>query len=90
MGTAIESEFHTTESMQESFELQLYVSTKEEPVFVDEEGCTLLGSAEVIFSEPCEERRLVKVTFIFGNTELGMTAVDSVSGQTFKASFNLT
>jgi hypothetical protein len=43
----------------------------------------------ITFPETCAERRWVDVEFIFGNTEIGMTAVDRNSGKKITSRFNL-
>jgi hypothetical protein len=47
---------------------------------IDVEGCTELGTLTVDVQDPSEEERTFSVNFIFGNTELKVTAFDEKSG----------
>ena len=58
----------------------MYASTKEKPTYVDEDGCVLIGTAEIEIPFPSEEKRYVSVDYVFGNTEISMTATDEVYG----------
>ncbi|XP_076111510.1 heat shock 70 kDa protein 12A-like [Mytilus galloprovincialis] len=89
IGTAIEHNFTVDCNDEEPWELSLYASTKEKPMFVDETGCTLLGSMKISFSKASDTERELRVAFLFGNTELGVTATDILTGETVSSSFNL-
>ncbi|XP_052081952.1 heat shock 70 kDa protein 12A-like isoform X3 [Mytilus californianus] len=89
INTAIEHNFTVDCNDQEPWELSLYASTKEKPMYVDEKGCTLLGSMKISFSKASETERELRVAFLFGNTELGVTATDILTGETISSTFNL-
>ncbi|XP_076111559.1 heat shock 70 kDa protein 12A-like [Mytilus galloprovincialis] len=75
--------------MQKEMPLHIYVSTEKTPMYIDESSCTYLGSATITFPTPTEETREVTAEYIFGNTEIGMTAVDKTTGTKINASFDL-
>ncbi|XP_063447377.1 heat shock 70 kDa protein 12A-like [Mytilus trossulus] len=75
--------------MQKEMPLQIYVSTDKSPMYIDESSCTFLGSATIKFPNPTKDTREVNVEYIFGNTEIGMTAVDEKTGTKIIASFDL-
>lgn len=89
IGSVFESQHSTVYKMQDAMTLELYTTTEDDPEYTDEEGCSYLGSATIVFPEPFEEERCVHVKFIFGNTELGLEAEDEISGESIQASFNL-
>ncbi|XP_052081987.1 heat shock 70 kDa protein 12A-like isoform X7 [Mytilus californianus] len=89
IGTAIEHNFTVDCNDEEPWELSLYASTKEKPMYVDEKSCTLLGSMQISFSKASDTERELRVAFLFGNTELGVTATDILTGETVSSTFNL-
>ncbi|XP_063446045.1 heat shock 70 kDa protein 12A-like isoform X1 [Mytilus trossulus] len=89
IGTAIEHNFTVDCNDEEPWELSLYASTNEKPMYVDEKGCTLLGSMKISFSKASDTERELRVAFLFGNTELGVTATDILTGETVSSTFNL-
>jgi hypothetical protein len=58
---------------------------KEKPTYVDEDGCVLIGTSEIEILFPSEEERVVSVEYIFGNTEISMTATEELYGTTCEA-----
>lgn len=88
-GTSIESEYLTIDPNQKTMEFELYFSSNEKPVYIDETDCKPLGSVIIHFPDVCQEERDVKVSFVIGNTELEVKAVDKKSRQTVTAEFNL-
>ncbi|CAG2199170.1 unnamed protein product [Mytilus edulis] len=89
ISTAIEHNFTVDCNDEEPWELSLYASTNEKPLYVDEKGCTLLGSMKISFSKANDTERELRVAFLFGNTELGVTATDILTGETVSSTFNL-
>ncbi|CAC5380032.1 unnamed protein product [Mytilus coruscus] len=89
IATAIEHNFTVDCNDQEPWELSLYASTEENPMYVNEKGCTLLGSMKISFSKASDTERELRVAFLFGNTELGVTATDILTGETVSSTFNL-
>ncbi|CAC5389012.1 unnamed protein product [Mytilus coruscus] len=88
-GTSIDSEYLTIDPNQKTMEFELYFSSNEKPVYIDETDCKPLGSVIITFPDVCQEERDVKVSFVIGNTELEVKAVDKKSRQTVTAEFNL-
>jgi hypothetical protein len=56
----------------------IYASNKKKPMYVDEDGCVLIGKTEIKIPLPSEETRDVSVEYIFGNTEISMTATEEL------------
>jgi len=88
-GTKVSKSYFTPYSHQDIMDFSIYVSDKQYPSYVDDDGCSLLCRPTIKFPETCAERRWVDVEFIFGNTEIGMTAVDRNSGKKITSRFNL-
>jgi len=89
LGTKVSHRYSTTIPNQSSMTIAVYASTKEKPVYVDEDCCDLIGTAETEIPFPSEEERYVLVEYIFGNTEISMTATDEVYGTTCEATYKL-
>ena len=69
--------------------VNVYASNKEKPMYVDDDGCVLIGKANIDIPLPFEEEHSVSVEYIFGNTEISMTATDKVHGTTREATYQL-
>ena len=67
----------------------MYASKKQKPTYVDEDGCVLIGTSEIEILFPSEEDRVVSVEYIFGNTEIGMTATEDLYGTKCEATYTL-
>jgi hypothetical protein len=88
-GTKVLKSYFTPYPHQDVMDFFIYVSENQYPSYVDDDGCSLLCRPTITFPETCAERRWVDVEFIFGNTEIGMTAVDRNSGKKITSRFNL-
>lgn len=88
-GTTIKRSYFTPYKHQDKMDFVMYTSEDCNPAYVDDESCCLLGEATIRFSDTCEERRWVDVEYVFGNTEIGITAVDRNSGKHISAKYNL-
>lgn len=53
----------------------IYASDKMTPVYTDEDGCSSVGEALIEISDP-SEKQFMEVEFMFGNTEVSLTAVE--------------
>ena len=88
-GTKVLKSYFTPYPHQDVMDFFIYVSENQYPSYVDDDGCSLLCRPTITFPESCAERRWVDVEFIFGNTEIGMRAVDRNSGKKITSRFNL-
>ena len=89
LGTKVNRSYSTTRPNQDKMPINMYASNKEEPTYVDEDGCVLIGKAEIDIPFPSEEERSVSVEYIFGNTEISMTATEDLYGTTCEATYKL-
>ncbi|XP_076100919.1 heat shock 70 kDa protein 12A-like [Mytilus galloprovincialis] len=89
IGTKINDRYSTVLPNQSGMGFRIYASSKKNPTYVDEEGCHLIGEAVISIPFPSEEQRWVAVEFIFGNTEISMTAREELHGSTCEANFKL-
>lgn len=89
VGHKVKRVYTTVEPNQETMPIRIYASNKKNPSYVDEEGCHLIGRAMLDIPCPSEEERSVKVEYIFGNTEVSMTAKEDLYGSTCEANFKL-
>jgi molecular chaperone DnaK (HSP70) len=85
LGTKISRHYSTATPNQKAMTINMYASTKGKPMYIDEDGCVLIGTAEIEIPFPSEEERYVSVEYIFGNTEISMTATDDLYGNTCEA-----
>ena len=89
LGTKISRRYFTYRSNQPTLYINVSASSKEKPMFVDEDGCVLIGKAEMKIPFQTEEKRSVLVEYIFGNTEISMTATEELYGTKCEATFHL-
>lgn len=89
IGTKLCDRYSTINPNQSCMGFNIYASSKKNPTYVDEEDCHLIGKADINIPFPSEEKRWVAVEFIFGNTEISMTARDELHGSTCEAYFKL-
>lgn len=89
VGTEVNVQYHTIEEMQEKITVAVYVSDHHETRYVDEEGCEKLGDLTVNIPNPTKNRQIIDVQFVFGGTELTVTAKVQGSKNELKAGFNL-
>ena len=89
IGTKVNHSYCTTVSNQTAMGFMMYASNKEKPMYVDEDGCVLIGTTEIKIPLPSEEKRYVSVEYIFGNTEISMTATEELYGTNCEATFKL-
>lgn len=88
-GTVIKRSYVTPYRNQEVMEFMVYTSTNRFPVYIDDESCTLLCKPTITFPDTCKEKRWVDVEYTFGNTEIGLKAVDRTSGNEITANLHL-
>lgn len=95
IGAAVELGEHISFERKTAYEFQsratfhFFQSTKECPKYTDEEGCTKLGSLSIEIPNPSKEYRSFRVSFIFGHTEIKVTAVDVKSGTNYETVLDL-
>jgi len=89
IGTKVSRCYSTATPNQKAMAINMYASTKENPMYVDEDGCVLIGKAKIEIPLPSEEMRDVSVEYIFGNTEISMTATDDLHGTKCDATYKL-
>ncbi|CAG2190269.1 unnamed protein product [Mytilus edulis] len=83
MGTVIEIDtnvkrtYVTVDKFQKSLDLSLFASTKENPTYTNEEGCTKIGDYVLVLQNPTEELKRIEVNIVFGNTEISVHAHDA-------------
>ena len=88
-GTKISRRFSTFRPNQSTIIVKVHASNKEKPMYVDDDGCVLIGQATIDIPLPSEEERWVSVEYIFGNTEISMTATEELHGTKCEATFKL-
>ena len=89
LGTKVSRCYSTATPNQKKITISMYASTKENPMYVDENCCVLIGKAEIEIPFPSEEMRDVSVECIFGNTEMSMTATDDLYGTKCDVTYKL-
>lgn len=89
VGTKIIKSYSTANPYQNKMGIKVFASSERNPSYVDEENCHFIGDATIDIPFPTEEERSVEVHFIFGNTEISMTAREELHGSTCNANFSL-
>lgn len=85
IGHTIEKEYQSRS--QFSCLCQLYYTESTDVEYTDTGECTLLGEFNMYFSNP--DRKDMKVTFNFGDTEFSMTVLDPETGSERKEFFEI-
>ena len=88
-GKKIMEVYGTSTPFQSQMGLQVFSTPFEEPTYIDDDGCSLLGELDVTVPNPSIEEHQLAVEFYFGNTELSVTAVEIPSFTPCKAVFKL-
>lgn len=81
--------YKTTTPFQSQMGLQVFSTPFEDPTYIDDDGCSLLGQLNVTVPNPSIDEHQLAVEFHFGNTELSVTAVEIPSMMPCKAVFKL-
>lgn len=89
IGSEVQRSYFTLYPFQTAMPITLYVSSKENPMYIDDEGCTKFGEVVVDIPNPSEEKRIVIVTFNFGKTEITVTAREMKFGAHCKTRLKL-
>lgn len=87
-GLEISTICHSLKPQQGKVECGIYVSDKENPKFVDENGCRLLGTLTVTIPQGVYNAEIEEV-IVFGETEITFRARQLESGKSFEASFDM-
>ncbi|KAL3859668.1 hypothetical protein ACJMK2_009876 [Sinanodonta woodiana] len=81
-GTAVE--------FQRDLKLAVYTSREKTPKFITDPGCQLLGDLDIIIPNPTKEERTLIATFIFGDTEMKVVAMEKDNKIPFETTFKMT
>ena len=81
--------YNTSTPFQTEMGLRVFVTPCEDPTYIDDDGCSLLGKLDVTVPNPSIDEHQLAVEFYFGNTELSVTAVEIPSMTPCKAVFKL-
>lgn len=57
--------------------IQFYTSEEDDPIYTDDRSCTKIGTLVISIPIPSEEQRQVEVEYIFGNTEINVSAKET-------------
>lgn len=79
---------HSLKPNQGKIECGIYVSNQENPKFVDEEGCRLLGKVTVQLPPGLNNAEIEEI-IIFGETEITFRARQLETGRLFETSFDM-
>lgn len=92
LGHAVTRSYTLATGSQQSTMITLYASEKENVEYITDPGCSKVGQLNVMVPDTIEDgetqsRELI-LSLMFGETEITVEAVDCVSGQTARASFD--
>lgn len=68
-GYKLETIYHTTAPLQKTIKLKIFAAEKEVKYTTDD-GCTFVGTMTMTLNTPRAELQDLKVTYIFGGTEI--------------------
>lgn len=74
---------------QERVAVKIYMSTDQSPDYIDHISCCLLGQLIIHISNPTERERMIDANFMFGGTEVKVTATDRETGEFFLTSIEM-
>lgn len=84
--------YYLSRDDQDQLDLEIYASTKTNPMFTTEEGVFYLGILVIKIPKMaavCNESRYFSVSFLLDGTELEVEAVDSATNETTTVKFDL-
>lgn len=87
-GLEISTVCHSLKPQQGKVECGIYVSDRDNPKFVDEKGCRLLGKLIVTIPQSVYNAEIEEV-IVFGETEITFRARQLESGKLFEAVFDM-
>uniref|UniRef100_K1PQ01 Heat shock 70 kDa protein 12A n=1 Tax=Magallana gigas TaxID=29159 RepID=K1PQ01_MAGGI len=87
-GFEISTVCHSLKPQQGKIECGIYISDGENPKFVDEKGCRLLGKLTVTIPQGVYNAEIEEV-IVFGETEITFRARQLESGKLFEAVFDM-
>lgn len=92
IGTTVKIQYFTVESNQKYVNIALYMSEKDDPKYVDEEGCKKILELTVKLSKPSRHfrgRRIIDVECVFEYDKVTVTAVDRPTREPTSSCFQL-
>lgn len=87
IGTVVKN-IYVSKINRDEINFRIFTTDQYNPVYIDDEGCDLLGKAVIDIADASKEHDL-EVEITFGNTEIGLKAVDIDSGNQCVANFRL-
>ncbi|XP_053391030.1 heat shock 70 kDa protein 12B-like [Mercenaria mercenaria] len=79
--TQITKSYFTLKKDQLALLFEIYATEKSDPLFSDEEGCVEIGKLRIELDKECDEpERAVKLSMLFGGTEIIVEVEDEVTG----------
>ncbi|XP_069130722.1 heat shock 70 kDa protein 12B-like isoform X2 [Argopecten irradians] len=81
--------FQALKPDEDCLECSVFVSTKRDPMFIDDEGCRELGVLKIPLGSHRDGPTQVQETLVFGETEIHVRARDMSTGKMYEASFDL-
>lgn len=85
----ISKSYHTVAKNQNKIHVALYKSPNNETKYVDEVECFKIGECWIDVPNPSNQRRVVDVDFVFGETEIFVKATDRTTNRISTETFNL-
>lgn len=89
LGDKIQNTFDTSKEFQKSLTFSVYQSSKECPMYTDEDECKLLGKVIIEIPIPSKEKQVLICSMVFGNTELKVTVCHKETGKECQAVLDL-
>ncbi|VDI72615.1 Hypothetical predicted protein [Mytilus galloprovincialis] len=88
-GQKIPTRHSIVDAEQKELKLKLYASTKKSPTYTDEENCSFLGTVTIQLPSSNVGEREIMLEYVFGDTEIGVTAFDVPTHTQLRSSFDL-
>lgn len=88
-GKSIPFQFNTCKPYQESIDFNFYSATTDNPMYVDDAACSLVGNVSIEIPNPSIKTLKFTVNFVFGDTTIKLIIEDVSSGISVEKNFNL-
>lgn len=89
LGEKIQNTHYTSKEFQKSLTFSVHRSSKECPMYTDEDECKLLGKVIVQIPIPSKEEQIFICSMVFGNTELKVSVCHKKTGKECQAVLDL-
>jgi hypothetical protein len=89
VGDVVAKTYTTVRQFQDACDVKVYTSTEQAPTYVTDDSCQFLGNLTAKVANPTKEERDLDVVYMFGGTELQVSAAEKETGIPCTATFTI-